>query len=67
MTLPPWDVHTHLEEHARRIKAYTDARIRAALIQEGVDPDAVERVARRAQAGEFDPPTPMHTITEDTQ
>lgn len=51
-----------------RLIAFTqrvvDDRIRAALIEEGVDPDAVERVARRAQAGEFD--VPVHvTFRED--
>lgn len=52
-------------EHAAAIAHYTDQRIRAALIEEGVDPDAVERVARRARAGEFDPPFPQVVIRED--
>lgn len=58
-------LHDHTTLHNARTKRLINHRIRAALTEEGVDPDAVERVARRAQAGEFDPPHPEHTIRDD--
>lgn len=62
MTEFPQILHNKVHDHIQAIKAYTDQRIREALIEEGVDPEAVARVARRAEAGEFDPPPPTARI-----
>ena len=44
-----------VQEHIYRIRNIADQRIRMELIERGIDPDIVLEVARRAQAGEFDP------------
>jgi hypothetical protein len=46
----------HLEEVAARAVAYKEQRIREAFAAQGVDPDIVDDIARRAAAGEFDMP-----------
>ena len=62
----PFDPVTEvIDAHRAAVRRYVDQRIRAALIEEGVDPDAVERVAARAATGEFDPPAPTVTIRDD--
>lgn len=55
-TNDPAEAARIVAEAATRVK---DQRIRAALSAEGVDLDAFDRVARRAAAGEFDPPNPL--------